>query len=592
MSTDITDNNSQSGVGPLNKLLAKDPQRLRPFLLAVRAELPKEFTVISDGISRKGSRAPLCWPFRVKNEITNPKKTVWWSTVEILNRDGDIIECVLPWDVLSAKPREAIGMLTGRGLKLFEDYHRDTVLSLIRNWPVPDGTTLTAIDRVGWMEKRDAFALPSGRVLTRDGASEQYHFAGKTDEKEKGDPDTWKAGPGALARGNPYLTFGCAVAFSAPLLPFVPGSGSVIYHFYGKTSQGKTRILRTAQTVWPRVGLGVKSWKATDNGLEAEISRANNISLSLDELPKKPTMGFGNVIYMLANGEGKGRADKDGSNKERQNWQSAVLSTSEHSSAKVLQAIEDEQHGGQTVRMFDIPVAGAHGVFDSLHGQPTSRAFVKLLDKRIATSAGSAGAAFVLELLRRDDIEERLEAEVEKAAAALQELFGIDASDPSTNEVCRVLDSFALVAVAGEWATEFGITGWEPGEVMEAVRVIVQLWRNPPEEDVSDDQKDAVTRTRDALRRDGEGYMDLSVAESLTALPAELPGLRDADYFYVLSDAFEKIHPTHTRAMARHLEDAKYLVRGTEGSSLQYKMPPKIPGRPRPYRILRSILQA
>jgi len=47
----------------------------------------------------------------------------------------------------------------------------------------------------------------------------------------------------------------------------------------------------------------------------------------------------------------------------------------------------------------------------------------------------------------------------------------------ANQEVSRVAGKFAVLAVAGELATEWGLTGWEKGEAESAITRIFQAWR-------------------------------------------------------------------------------------------------------------------
>src|SRR5262249_36920804 len=47
----------------------------------------------------------------------------------------------------------------------------------------------------------------------------------------------------------------------------------------------------------------------------------------------------------------------------------------------------------------------------------------------------------------------------------------------------RGLDSFSIVAAAGEWATELGVTGWTKRASIEAARVMFDAWLDGPPAD-------------------------------------------------------------------------------------------------------------
>lgn len=51
-----------------------------------------------------------------------------------------------------------------------------------------------------------------------------------------------------------------------------------------------------------------QTWRATGNALEGCASRRNDAAMMLDEIREVDGREAGNIAYMLANGQGKGRA--------------------------------------------------------------------------------------------------------------------------------------------------------------------------------------------------------------------------------------------------------------------------------------------
>ena len=83
---------------------------------------------------------------------------------------------------------------------------------------------------------------------------------------------------------------------------------------------------------------------------------------------------------------------------------------------------------------------------------------------------GTAGPAFV----------ERVANEIEQFPALLRSvrMSFLDAHLPgeASGEVHRAADRFALIAVGGELATRFGITGWPAGAVGQAAASCFRAW--------------------------------------------------------------------------------------------------------------------
>ena len=86
----------------------------------------------------------------------------------------------------------------------------------------------------------------------------------------------------------------------------------------------------------------------------------------------------GEVAYMLANGTGKQRAQRDGLAKPKASWRLLFLSAGEIGLAQHMREAGKKARAGQEVRLADIPAdAGAgYGLFETLHGYPGRRALV------------------------------------------------------------------------------------------------------------------------------------------------------------------------------------------------------------------------
>ena len=84
----------------------------------------------------------------------------------------------------------------------------------------------------------------------------------------------------------------------------------------------------------PRPVLGAgrntsESWRATDNGLENIAVLHNDNVLILDEMGQVNGRVLAECAYMLANGQGKGRSNREGGIRRSQNWRLLFLSSGE-----------------------------------------------------------------------------------------------------------------------------------------------------------------------------------------------------------------------------------------------------------------------
>ena len=121
---------------------------------------------------------------------------------------------------------------------------------------------------------------------------------------------------------------------------------------------------------------------------------------------------------------------------------------------------------GQLVRIIDLTVGRQFGAWDDLQGLGSGATFSDILNGAVARHHGKAGVEF-LEHLTRDNRKwgELLE--------RFKQKFNVEGD---AGQERRVVGRFALIALAGELATEYGVTGWQPGEATEAAKALFRVW--------------------------------------------------------------------------------------------------------------------
>jgi len=341
------------------------------------------------------------------------------------------------------------------------------------------------------------------------------------------------------------MMFGISLGFSTALISFTK-LNTLVFHLFGNTSQGKTLVLRTALSVWPKIGDEEKTWEGTGNGLEGEIVKSNNILLGLDELRADATPDLPEVVYKFANKPSKARGKKKGGAHDRETWKTNVISTGEYSFVDTLRQLGATPTGGQRVRMLDIPARGEYGVFDVLHGFDTSDAFVSQLENALDEASGPPSIEFIERLLAmtKDDLKKALDNDHTAHAQDLNENLGIVSGDDKTSEIRRVIKSFALISTAGEWATRWGLTGWKPGTASAAVKTIAHRWleeyRNMPNH-----QPEELEKVHDYLIENEARFINLF--GDTTASNEDTLGYQDDQFFYVLPQTYSRMTDTKTK---------------------------------------------
>jgi putative DNA primase/helicase len=306
----------------------------------------------------------------------------------------------------------------------------------------------------------------------------------------------WTHNVGKLCRGNSRLILAVSSAFAGPLLRLL-GAESGGFHFVGTSSLGKTTALTVAGSVLGGGGPKgfVNTWLSTVSAMEWTAESHNDLTLMLDEITLVDPYKAIEAAYMLCSNEGKGRANKSGGTRATAKWHLLLLSSGEENLEQHAATAGRITHGGAQIRLANIPAdAGAgFGMFENIHNAKDAREFVVLLRGNALRCYGAPIRAF-LDCLVRDRIviQERL---VHSCEGLLQRHRPAHASE----EVMRVLQRFAVVAVAGELATEWGITGWKKGEAETAAFECFESWRASRPGDGATDDETAIRQVRSKI---------------------------------------------------------------------------------------------
>jgi len=328
------------------------------------------------------------------------------------------------------------------------------------------------VDRVGWHGR--AYVLPRETLGEGEGERILFQSEGPTEGTfdERGTLERWHWLIGRHCIGNSRLAFFASVAFAGPLLAWAPGTDGGGFHLVGDSSCGKTTALRVAASVWGGRDY-LQRWRATDNGLESLAAQHSDGLLCLDELAQLDAKVAGESAYMLANGQGKSRAGRTGAARPRACWRLLFASAGEIGLAEHMTEAGKRTRAGQELRMIDMTAdAGASlGLFDIVAADFESPgALAQHLTRATEGTFGTAGRAWLLWLV--DHSEGLTRSLRERMDLIERELV----PESAAGQVQRVGRRFALVAAAGELASEAGVTGWPAGTATTAARRCFGDW--------------------------------------------------------------------------------------------------------------------
>ena len=427
------------------------------------------FRLIKDGDERGVYSGNLFDPQQTK--LSSPIEIV--ATTCDMNREwGRILEWhdaqnikhswVMPMKLLSGDGLEMRRELMSQGAVIESSrYARENFLTYLLK--IVPNKHATVIDQTGWF--RDLYVLPD-QVFgqqTDDMIIYQSKSSLEPPFSQSGTLEEWQQQIAIPSISNSRLVFSISLAFAGALLePLAEESGG--FHYRGGSSIGKSTALELASSVFGKPSMYKKQWRATSNGLETVAVLYNDGLLVLDEISQCEPREIGKTIYMLANQQGKTRADSCGNAKKSASWRLMILSSGEESLASILNKVGEKSKAGQENRLADIPADAGQslGIFDCLNGESSANEFANKLKKASQRYYGVVGIEWLAHIANdRATL-------TEQAQNMIEQFIDLYVPKKSDGLIYRVAKRFAIVAAAGECATRAGLTAWDIGEATKA----------------------------------------------------------------------------------------------------------------------------
>jgi len=542
-----------------------------------------------DGMLR---RRKVCAPLEVLALARDTDSREWGTLVRFADPDNKVKQLVIPARSFNGDGLEASGRLLSEGLTIAPK-SRQLVIEYLQTQNPEKRARIT--NRTGWHGIGDdlVFVLPDGSIgqsydkwLFSDSKPDSSLF------RQRGTLKQWREHVAALCVGNSRLTFAVSVAFAAPLLHLIE-SESGGFHYRGTTSSGKTSALIVAGSVCGSPEF-LQRWRSTDNGLESTALSHCDALLTLDELKMIDARIAGESAYMLANGAAKVRANVTGGARSTAKWRLLFLSAGELSLAQHVAESGKKTPAGAELRMADIPADAGHGLgcFENLHGFENGHEFAKALGAAVNKYYGTAFPAFIESVLRhRETLRESL-------FDARQTFEKATLTQAASGQAQRVAARFALAGAAGELATEWGITGWEPGASMQAAITCFKAWLQAFGGEGNKEERAMIEQVRHFLELHAEArFTDKGRAnadDDHAPKTLNRAGFREKNNegeteFFCFPEVFktEICKGFDYRAIARLLIDRGFMK--SDGKNLQPKVNLPGEGRKRVFHVLPTI---
>eukprot|EP01037_Dinobryon_pediforme_P016102 gene16102-16278_t len=542
----------------------------------------------------------LCDPFEVVAEARDTEGQGWSLVIAFNDRDGKRHRELVGRGELAGEGIEVRRRLLDAGLHIASTKAgKDNFIFLLSSIRTTARARLTA--SCGWHNAR--YVLP--HVTIGGDAADTVIWKGRTGatyHAKAGTYEAWRNQVAAPMVGNAVGLVALSCAFAGPLMAKVRAEGGG-FHLRGGSSSGKTTALIVAGSACGGGGPRgfAQTWRNTGNALESVALAHSDGLLCLDEIREISPDEAGLAAYALAAGATKGRLRAEGDLRARPSWLVMILSSGEVGLSDLarLTRTKERTYAGQELRLLDIDADQGRGLgcWHKLHDAPSAAAFSETVKGAALENYGHALPLFVERLLL-DEV--RL---IERFRQFEAEFLRDVLRDGDHGQIRRGAQRFAVVAAAGELASELDVAPWPAGEAHLGAVTLFKRWAEKFGRTAAREDADVIRVVRryleeyenlafwklkpdlseeDALEAQAKAEDDPAgsrAGEGRSNRQAGWKGVREGDglVFYFGKEFFaELLSGYDVRHSARVLRDAGYLLTDTSPGRLTRKQ--RIPG--------------
>jgi len=533
-------------------------------------------------------KAFVCSPIEIIAKTRDTNSGTWGRLLQWRDDDNIKHQWSMPLSLLQGDAREYRKELASQGLSITTNPKQRSYLdTYIQNYPIHKRAL--CVDRLGWHEAQ--YILPDG-AIGNDGRQlivyQSAHAINST-IAQQGTLEQWRDELCKPLAEQSRFVFSIACAFAGQLLALLDDDGGG-FHLLGSSSMGKSLSLKLAASVWGKPDSYTKTWRSTDNALEGTASEHNDSFLPLDEISECDPKVVGKAVYMLANGQGKGRSTTTGHNRTAKTWRIIFLSNGEESLQNFMAQAGQKTNAGIEVRVAHIDADAGKGLktFDSLVLADTGAAQADKIKELSQAYYGVAGIAW-LEHITSD------KAATTATARQLVNDFMSNYSDLAP-QAYRVAKRFAIVAAAGEMATTANITGWQVGQATTAVRVCLDNWLDNYGRDGEHEQRQIIEHIKAFIEQHGSSRFQpchIHMHQDFETKITNRAGYHNYDtgeYYFSTSTFDEVCSPFNKSKVLQVLDEARLLnVTESDRKTCRVSLPFK-KNRSRVYAVKSDIL--
>ncbi|MFZ1890579.1 MAG: hypothetical protein WAU37_00130, partial [Formosimonas sp.] len=163
---------------------------------------------------------------------------------------------------------------------------------------------------------------------------------------------------------------------------------------------------------------------------------------------------------------------RTGGSRPTLSWRVLYLSTGEKRLSDIMREAGKSTKAGQETRLVNLngDAGQGLGMFDTLNGFAGGHEFAKHLDDATRLYHGVTGYRFI------EHVVQNITALREQLKYDVQNLAYDWTPTGAHGQVHRVAQRFALVGLAGEMATQAGLTGWLEGESNQCAKMCFDSW--------------------------------------------------------------------------------------------------------------------